>query len=103
MVEEEIVTAVKEEDGILQSEVWKKFDIDSKKASRVVREMEEKGLILRESVVANGSRTYMLKQNDRDSPLDGLFSGESLSPCIDCSMECRPSVCDPLAEWAVAD
>lgn len=102
MVEEDLVEAVKEEDGVLQSEVWKRFDLDSKKASRVVRELEQKGIIRRKSVVANGSRTYLLEFNEEGSPLDGLFSGGLLSPCIECSTECRPSVCAPLAQWAVS-
>lgn len=103
MVEQELLDAVKNEGGLLQSKVWKEFDIDSKKASRVVRDLEDKGMIHRRSVVSNGSRTYLIEYREEDSPLETLFSGEQLSPCIDCSMECRPSTCDDLATWAAAE
>lgn len=103
MVEEQLLTAVKSEGGLLQSEVWKKFDIDSKKASRVIRDMEDQGLIKRRSVVSNGSRTYLVEYKEEDSPLESLFSGNVLSPCIDCSDECRPAACVPLGEWVAAE
>lgn len=103
MKEDELVQAAKEGDGILQSNIWKEFDIDSKKASRLVRELEKKGVIRRESVVANGSRTYMIKYNEEGSTLDSLFSGDMLSPCIGCSTECRPGACAPLAQWTTAE
>lgn len=95
--------AIEEEGSLLQSEVWKRFDIDSKKASRLVRELERGGEIRRKSVVANGSRTYLLEYRDIDSPLDTLFSDGVLAPCIYCSTECRPSICDPLAKWTVGE
>lgn len=104
MVEQQILETVKEdENGLLQSEVWKKFDIDSKKASRIVRDLEERGLIRREQATSNGSQTYRIKYNEDDSAMITLFSGDELSPCIDCSDECRPSFCGPLANWAAAE
>ncbi|MBS1263054.1 MAG: hypothetical protein MAG715_00221 [Methanonatronarchaeales archaeon] len=102
MVEEQLLDTIKREQGLLQSEVWKTFDIDSKKASRLVRKLEQSGMIRRSSVVSNGSRTYLLEYNDTGSPLDNLFSGGVLAPCIECSTECRPAVCDPLAQWTVS-
>ena len=34
-------------DGVLQSELWKELGVDSRKCSRIVKKLEESGLIER--------------------------------------------------------
>lgn len=63
---------VTDRDGILQSELWKALDVDSRKGSRIARSLEEKGLVEREQTTNDGQRTYLLTPtNDGASATSG--------------------------------
>ncbi len=51
---------IKNNKGILQSELWKRLGLDSREGSRIVLRLERKGVIKREGVIVNGRRTYKL-------------------------------------------
>jgi len=61
----ELITA---RDGLLQSELWKALEATSRKGSRLVTSLEEKGLIKRAQTTHNGQRTYLLTPTNGRSP-----------------------------------
>ncbi|MDD1705375.1 MAG: winged helix-turn-helix transcriptional regulator [Methanoregula sp.] len=86
-------------EGVLQSELWKVLGVDSRKCSRIVKKLEECGLIERVEFRKEGIRTYLLKAKRQPvNPCD-LLAGEELIPCIGCELECIVEECHPLMDW----
>jgi len=73
---------VRETGGIHQSEFWKDLDVSSRKGSRIVESLAEKGLIQREETVYAGHNTYHLTPAPRDLEFSLLMAGDMLSPFI---------------------
>jgi len=73
---------VRETGGIHQSEFWKDLDVSSRKGSRIVESLAEKGLIQREETVYEGHNTYHLTPAPRDLNFSLLMAGDMLSPFI---------------------
>ena len=73
---------VRETGGIHQSDFWKALDISSRKGSRIVDSLHEKGLIQREETVYKGHNTYYLSPAPRDLEFSLLMAGDMLSPFI---------------------
>ena len=73
---------VRETGGIHQSEFWKDLDVSSRKGSRIVESLAEKGLIQREETVYEGHNTYHLTPAPRDLDFSLLMAGDMLSPFI---------------------
>ena len=48
-------------DGLLQSELRKLLGIESSKCSRIVSKLMQSGLVRRESIIAGGYRTFLLR------------------------------------------
>ena len=88
--------------GVLQSEIWKAVGIDSRKCSRIVVALEEKGLIKRDWEKIKGTRTYRITYIGNSLNYDFLMAGEVLAPCIGCDEECRPVECLLMDQWVIA-
>lgn len=73
---------VREEGGIHQSEFWKELDITSRKGSRIVEALEERGLVQREETIYQGHNTYHITPAPRDLEFSLLMAGDMLSPFI---------------------
>ncbi len=73
---------VRETGGIHQSEFWKELDVSSRKGSRIVESLANKGLIQREETVYEGHNTYHLTPAPRDLNFSLLMAGDMLSPFI---------------------
>ncbi|RXK49416.1 helix-turn-helix transcriptional regulator [Halorientalis pallida] len=73
---------VRETGGIHQSEFWKELDVSSRKGSRIVESLADKGLIQREETVYEGHNTYHLTPAPRDLDFSLLMAGDMLSPFI---------------------
>jgi hypothetical protein len=100
--EEEALELIKSKpDGVLQSELWKELGVDSRKCSRIVKKLEESGLIERIEHKKDGTKTYLLKAKTTGSPVDPacLLAGDELIPCIGCDLECIVEECHPLMDW----
>jgi len=109
--ESEVLAVIRErESGILQSSLWKVLSIDSRKCSRIVARLLEKGLITREPITANGTRTFLIRpvgverprrkvEFRRDIDYSLLVSGGCIAPCAGCTEECYPERCGALGEW----
>jgi DNA-binding MarR family transcriptional regulator len=73
---------VRETGGIHQSEFWKELDVSSRKGSRIVESLVEKGLVQREETVYEGHNTYHITPAPRDLDFSLLMAGDMLSPFI---------------------
>jgi DNA-binding MarR family transcriptional regulator len=73
---------VRESGGIHQSDFWKELDVTSRKGSRIVESLAEKGLVQREETVYEGHNTYFITPAARDLDFSLLMAGDMLSPFI---------------------
>lgn len=92
--------------GILQSELWKDLDIDSRKCSRVIAKLEAEGKIKRTWETVKGTRTYRISYlpQKKEAPKKEVNFGlimakEHVAPCIGCTYECEPDYCPDLGNW----
>lgn|GEM_PF-185977 len=86
-------------EGVLQSELWKELGVDSRKCSRIVKRLEESGLIDRIEFKKDGIKTYLLKARQMPVYPNDLLAGDELIPCIGCELECIVEECHPLMDW----
>lgn len=86
--------------GIPQSDLWKVLNIDSRKCSRIVKQLLEKGLIDRIEYKKDGTKTFLLKaKRKKVANASLLLAGEELIPCIGCDQECVVEECPLLTDW----
>ena len=78
------VELIRRQDGIHQSDFWKELGVDSRKGSRILESLEEKGLIEREETVYDGHNTYFIEPvlDPMDLDFGLLMAGDMLSPFI---------------------
>lgn len=86
-------------EGILQSELWKELGVDSRKCSRIVKRLEDSGLIERVDFKREGIKTYLLRAKQQPVNPSDLLAGDELIPCIGCELECVVEECHPLMDW----
>jgi len=86
-------------EGILQSELWKELGVDSRKCSRIVKRLEDSGLIERVDFKREGIKTYLLRAKRQPVNPSDLLAGDELIPCIGCELECVVEECHPLMDW----
>ena len=86
-------------EGILQSKLWKELGVDSRKCSRIVKKLEESGLIVREDFKKDGIKTFLLRAKRQPVNPGHLLAGDELIPCISCELECLVEECHPLMDW----
>ena len=91
--------------GVLQSSLWKEFDLSSRDGSRLVIRLERRGMIKRERILDSGRWTYIL------TPALMPVKVESIEqmPCLTCPTEDRccetgivtPHNCNFIENWTV--
>jgi len=86
-------------EGVLQSELWKLLEIDSRKCSRVVKGLLDDDKIERIEYRREGQRTYLLKAKKPAVDPALLIAGGELLPCICCEEECEVLACPMLLDW----
>jgi len=76
--------AIQRAGGIHQSDFWKELDVSSRKGSRIVESLEEKGYVEREETLYNGHNTYYIEPIVDPADLDFslLMAGDMLSPFV---------------------
>ena len=72
-----------EDNGVLQSELWKKLKLNTKDGSRLALRLERRGLISREKLLQKGRWTYKLIIEQAPIKLESLIN----SPCLTCPVE----------------
>lgn len=99
-VEQEALDLIESRGGLHQSELWKELDINSRKASRVVSTLQERGLIEREESVYDGHRTYFLTPQNVKLDYSLLVAGDMLSPFIG-NEDLDPIESDAFTQWVL--
>jgi len=90
-------------DGVLQSELWRKLDASSREGSRISLKLEKKGLIRRERELRDGRWTYRLYPKRQPPSINSIID----CPCLMCPEDPRcgawsnvsPNNCRKLTNW----
>jgi predicted transcriptional regulator len=92
------------EGGVLQSDLWKVLEIDSRKCSRIVAKLLKERTITREMESVDGIRTYRLYYAGKSNSMrfSSLMAVDMFEPCAGCIEECTPEHCAKLSEWIFA-
>ncbi len=63
ILEHKILEIIKDvgEKGIIQREIWKKINVDSRKGIKIIKRLERMGLLEREPLIQGGRKTYILR------------------------------------------
>lgn len=94
------------DDGVLQSELWRKLDASSREGSRIAIKLESKGLINRERELFKGRWTYRLYAKRKPASINSIID----CPCLMCPNDSRcgpwstvsPNECEKLTEWLLS-
>jgi DNA-binding Lrp family transcriptional regulator len=90
-------------EGLLQSELWRKLGASSREGSRIALKLESKGLIRREKELYEGRWTYRLYPKRLPASINSILD----CPCMMCpeSQRCGPTGaitpqnCEKLTLW----
>lgn len=101
------IVAERGEDGMLQSELWKKLKLTSRDGSRLALKLERRGIVKREKILENGRWTYKLKI--LKMPV-GTQTIEA-APCLICPVEPKctidgevsPRTCPLIEQWVITE
>jgi len=96
-----------ESDGILQSQLWKKFKLSSRDGSRLALKLERMGNITREKILEKERWTYKLiikKTPISTKSIEG-------APCLTCPVESKcsldgeisPKTCQWIEDWVMIE
>ena len=91
------------EEGLLQTEMWKRLGITGQDGSRIARRFEGKGIIKRQRVLHENRWTYRLFSTKKPVTLDSVMG----CPCATCSdmdrcisgQRISPVHCPNLTDW----
>ena len=95
------------DDGIFQSELWKKLKLSSRDGSRLALKLERQHLIKREKVLESGRWTYKLKIAHFPVSTQSIES----APCLICPVEQKctlegeisPRTCPLIEQWVLTE
>ncbi len=104
------IIAEYEDNGVLQSELWKKLKLNNKDGSRLALRLERRGLISREKLLQKGRWTYKLIIEQAPIKLESLVN----SPCLTCPVEQKcdfenaypepsPLHCQLIEDWVTVE
>ena len=95
--------------GVLQSELWKHLNMNSREGSRVALRLEKQGVVRRDKELKRGRWTYRLYTIELKIPNSDDLNWDTLNdcPCFVCGSisACgerqliSPNKCDNLSEW----
>ncbi len=95
------------DDGMVQSELWKKFKLTSRDGSRLALKLERMGIITREKILENKRWTYVLKIKKTPVSTESIEN----APCLVCPVEQKcsldgevsPRTCQWIEDWTIAE
>ncbi|MDP6857818.1 MAG: transcriptional regulator [Candidatus Nitrosopelagicus sp.] len=104
------IVAEYEDEGMLQSDLWKKLKLSSRDGSRLALRLERRGLISREKILQKDRWTYKLIIEQTPISLESLQN----SPCLTCPVEQKcdienvhpepsPLYCQLIEDWVVTE
>ena len=95
------------DEGIFQSDLWKKMKLTSRDGSRLALKLERQNMIKREKVLENGRWTYKLKIAHAPVTTQSIEA----APCLICPVEQKctlegeisPRTCPLIEQWVVTE
>ena len=98
------------DDGMLQSDVWKRLKLSTRDGSRLSLRLERRGMITREKILQNGRWTYRLIIEQMPISLESIQN----APCLTCPVEQKcnidnafpdpnPKHCELIEEWVIVE
>lgn len=91
---------------MIQTDIWKTLNINSKQCSRLLDKMEKANLIKRTKLKCKtGGVTFMVErieviEVEPKTNFSALLAGGILSPCCGCQLlECHPVSCVLMDKW----
>lgn len=95
------------DDGMFQSELWKKLKLSSRDGSRLALKLERQHLIKREKILEDGRWTYKLKIAHVPVSTQSIES----APCLICPVEQKctlegevsPRTCPLIEQWVITE
>ena len=101
------LVAKRGDNGIFQSELWKKLKLSSRDGSRLALKLERQHLVKREKILENGRWTYKLKIAHVPVTTQSIES----APCLICPVESKctlegeisPRTCPLIEQWALTE
>src|SRR5574341_567417 len=101
------IVAERGEDGMLQSELWKKLKLTSRDGSRLALKLERRGIVKREKILENGRWTYKLKISKMPVGTQTIEA----APCLICPVEPKctidgevsPRTCPLIEQWVITE
>ena len=101
------LVAKRGEDGMFQSELWKKLKLSSRDGSRLALKFERQNIIKREKILKDGRWTYKLKIAHMPVTTQTIES----APCLICPVEQKctlegevsPRTCPLIEQWVITE
>ena len=95
------------DNGIFQSDLWKKLKLTSRDGSRLALKLERRNIIKREKVLENGRWTYKLKIVKMPVSTETIEA----APCLICPVEQKctldgevsPRTCPLIEQWVLTE
>ena len=95
------------DEGIFQSDLWKKMKLTSRDGSRLALKLERQNMIKREKVLENGRWTYKLKIAHAPVSTESIEA----APCLICPVEAKctlegeisPRTCPLIEQWVITE
>ncbi|SMH71615.1 transcriptional regulator [Candidatus Nitrosotalea okcheonensis] len=101
------LVAKRGDNGMFQSELWKKLKLSSRDGSRLALKLERQHLVKREKILENGRWTYKLMIAHVPVTTQSIES----APCLICPVESKctlegeisPRTCPLIEQWVLTD
>ncbi len=101
------LVAKRGDNGMFQSELWKKLKLSSRDGSRLALKLERQHLVKREKILENGRWTYKLKIAHVPVTTQSI----ELAPCLICPVESKctlegeisPRTCPLIEQWVLTE
>jgi DNA-binding MarR family transcriptional regulator len=96
-----------ENDGVLQSNLWKKLKLSSRDGSRLALKLERMGMITREKILEKERWTYKLIIKKIPISTKSIEN----APCLTCDVEAKcsldgevsPKTCQLIEDWVLVE
>jgi hypothetical protein len=101
------LVAKRGDNGMFQSELWKKLKLSSRDGSRLALKLEREHLVKREKILEDGRWTYKLKIAHTPVTTQSIES----APCLICPVESKctvdgeisPRTCPLIEQWVITE
>jgi len=95
--------------GLLQSDLWRALNTNSREGSRIATKLEKKGLVRRSKELCEGRWTYRLYVDDKQQISEVTWCTLNRCPCFTCKflIQCgqgqsiSPMACSALDQWLI--